>query len=190
MYSKLPKSFLSVGSGTRSQARSKILTFHTKSGSHHVSFRNKVPLFPQSLCRWQGLLHSSLPMLWWLLPEGCIDFCWHWKDAQKIKIIKSSDNSLCGNGMLCSVPPALVASRRGVSCGEPYARVAFCRACHSIWDRGDVGTTYAIAQGWPHLSKRRLMVQESSETPSREYLHHHCEHQIHLALQVPSREDK
>lgn len=100
MYSKLPKSFLSVGSGTRSQARSKILTFHTKSGSHHVSFRNKVPLFPQSLCRWQSLLHSSLPMLWWLLPEGCIDFCWHWKDAQKIKIIKSSDNSLSRNGML------------------------------------------------------------------------------------------
>lgn len=100
MYSKLPKSFLSVGSGTRSQARSKILTFHTKSGSHHVSFRNKVPLFPQSLCWWQGLLHSSLPMLWWLLPEGCIDFCWHWKDSQKIKIIRSSDNSLCRNGML------------------------------------------------------------------------------------------
>lgn len=65
-----------------------------------MSFRNKVPLFPQSACRWQSLLHSSLPMLWWLLPEGCIDFCWHWKDAQKIKIIKSTDNSLCRNRML------------------------------------------------------------------------------------------
>lgn len=40
-------------------------------------------------------LNNSLPLLWWLVPEECIDFCWHWKDAQKIKIMKSSGNSLC-----------------------------------------------------------------------------------------------
>ena len=55
-YSNLPKSFLSAGSGTGRQARSKILTLHTASRSHHVSFRNKVPLFPPSFCRCQSLL--------------------------------------------------------------------------------------------------------------------------------------
>lgn len=50
----LPQRFPQVGKDTRNEVRSKILTFHTASRSHSVSFRNKVPIFPQSLCPWHG----------------------------------------------------------------------------------------------------------------------------------------
>ena len=50
----LPQRFPQVGEDARNEARSKILTFHTVSRSHSVSLRNKVPIFPQSLCPWHG----------------------------------------------------------------------------------------------------------------------------------------
>lgn len=186
MYSKLPQSSLSVGSGTRHQARSKILTLHRASGSHHVSCGNKVPLFPESVCRWQSFLHSSLPMLWWLLPEEGIDFCWHWKDAQQIKITKSSDNSLCRHEvqLLNDAWPGCIEKR----C---FPGRSLCECC--LWLGGGRAWQLRGRRCWcnicniPRMAtslEGRLVVQKTSEASYEGHWHIHSEHQISLAPQV------
>lgn len=144
MHSKLPQSFLSVGRGTQSQARSKILTLHTARGSRHVSFENKVPLFPLSLCRWwQSLLHSSFWMLWWLLPAGPLLALKRCSKDQNNKIKWQQ------NAMVPLSDARVVASRWGVSQGE------LCEWCLLLGDRvgGSSGTEDLSMQHTPNLKE-------------------------------------
>lgn len=123
--------------------------------------------FPRASADARASLHSSLPMLWWLLPEEWIVFCWHWKDAQKIKIIKSVTTVSAGMKCFCSATPDLVAAARGVSHGELCANVTFCWRLCDIWDRGGVGAAYAVSPRKPSGAEKLRDFLRRTPTQSR-----------------------
>lgn len=113
-------------------------------------------------------LNNSLPLLWWLLPEECIDFCWHWKDAQKIKITKSSGNSLCRDKKLLLSDAWTGPVSKDVSHRELCVSSAFWAPWHER--QGEFRTKYAIfkdayissKKGWYCRQRQGLPLKDTS----------------------------
>lgn len=164
----LPQRFPQVGEDTRNEAQSKILTFHRESRSHSVSFRNKVPIFPQSLCPWHGPWTIHYHCSDGFSQKNVLTFVGIEKMLKRSKWQNKVEIASAGIKSFCSMMPELVLCPRDVSHRE--LRVSSLSEHHGIRDRGEFRTKYSISKdayisskkGWYCRQRQGLPLKDTS----------------------------